>query len=149
MMVGGTPFVERVVRRFLSRVTPDKVTYTGVFLDAPSHTKLVRWWNSAVGIPLHSTPEADHMTIKFEPTEKEVTTLPLGEKTSLKVVGWASDDKGQAVLVVPHGVVSANAYPHVTMSCAPGTQPVYSNELLSRGFTRVNGPTLTGTIEAR
>ena len=125
------------------------VTYTAVFLYPGDHTKLVDWWQTVVGIPLLSKPDAHHMTIKFDPSEDEVHALPMAEVADFKVVGWAADERGQAVLVVPTGVSSANRHPHITMSCAPGTLPMYSNELLARGHTPADGPTLSGIIEVR
>ena len=138
-------FAESVVRRFVAA----QVTYTGVFLDAASYAKLINWWEEHVKEPLHAKTFAHHMTIKFKPTEEEINALPLGEKATLQVIGWGSDEKGQAVMVAPHGVESANKIPHITIACAPGTSPAYSNDLLAHGMTRVSGPTLTGTIEAR
>ena len=136
---------ENVVRRFLA----GKPTYTGVFLDHASHERLVSWWDEHVKVPLHAKTFAHHMTIKFRPTAEEIEALPLGEQATLHVVGWAADDKGQAVLVAPQGIESVKQHPHITMACAPGTSPVYSNDLLAHGVTHVSGPTLTGTIEAR
>jgi hypothetical protein len=89
------------------------------------------------------------MTMKFRPSTEELEKTPIGQKAKLKVIGWASDEKGQAVLVAPEGVASANAHPHVTISTAPGTNPVYSNDLLAKGSNRVSGPTLTGVVDAR
>lgn len=140
--------VENIVRRFLARDAPP-ITYTGIFLDRASHDKLIHWWTKQVKIPLHEDVYAHHMTIKFKPSPDEVATLPLGKKTTVKVIGWAADERGQAVLVSPQGVESANANPHITMACAPGTEPVYSNSLLAHGANHGGGPTLTGTIEAR
>jgi hypothetical protein len=139
---------EDVVRRFLAEQAPT-VTYTGIFLDDASHRKLIAWWNKINAIPLHADVYAHHMTIKFQPTAEQVQALPLGRKTTVKVVGWAADERGQAVLVAPQGVQSANANPHITMACQAGTEPVYSNALLAHGVHRGGGPTLTGVVEAR
>jgi hypothetical protein len=136
---------ENVVRRFLAK----QVTYVGVLLNRASQQKLIHWWNKYVKIPLHPEIFAHHMTIKFMPTPEEVQAFPIGERRNLKVIGWAADDKGQAVLVVPQGIESDYTRPHITMACAPGTGAVYSNELLAQGVHRVNGPMLTGTIDTR
>jgi hypothetical protein len=73
----------------------------------------------------------------------------MGKKVRLKVIGWASDDKGQAVLVQPEDVSSANDHPHVTVATAPEVPPSYSKELLAHSSNRTNGPTLTGFVDAR
>ncbi len=57
----------------------------------------------------------------------------LGEVLELRVVGIAMDDKGQAVYIPE--APSAKKFPHVTVSCAEGVPPVYSNELLERAMT--------------
>lgn len=147
------PLALNVARKFAEAAAEEpavkSVTYTGVFLDESSHKALVEWWKHHTNTPLHSKLWAHHMTIKFKPTAEEVEATPVGKKVHLKVIGWAADEKGQAVLVEPQGVASANKHPHITISTAPGTGPVYSNELLAKGSNRVSGPTLSGVVEAR
>jgi len=63
----------------------------------------------------------------------------------LHVTGWAADEKGQAVRVKA-AAKSANTVPHVTVAVAPGTKPVYSNELLQKQVIAVHGPDLIGTV---
>lgn len=64
-----------------------------------------------------------------------------------KVLGWAADEHCQTVLVeCSHK--SKNEHPHVTLS-TDGTPAVYSNELLAKGVTLVDGPTLVGTVDIR
>jgi len=121
---------------------PVKAMYTGVFLDDPN--QLINWWKQNVG-PLHPKVKAHHMTIKFKPSEDEVKALSIGSPTSLKVVGYAQDDKGQAVLVKPQGVRSTNRHPHITVA-VDGVSPAYSNDLLKKGITKVSGPTLKGRV---
>jgi hypothetical protein len=85
------------------------------------------------------------MTVQFGPSEEDVAATPIGEPGTLRVVGIAADEKGQAVLVEP-SYPSTNPMPHVTVAVAEGVKPVYSNELLKRGYEEVDGPLLTGTI---
>lgn len=101
-----------------------KTIYLGVFLTPESRTRLLDLIK-----PVHEEIHADHLTIKFKPTELEVGNTPLGKRVTLKVEHIAQDEKGQAVLV--SGIISANAHPHITISVAKGTKPVYSNELLA------------------
>jgi hypothetical protein len=141
-----TTLAENVVRQFLAA----NPTYTGVFLDESSHKALLDWWGEHTDTPtLHGKVWAHHMTIKFKPTAEELEATPIGQKVKLRVIGWAADEKGQAVLVAPEGISSSNEHPHITISTAPGTSPVYSNSLLGKGSNRVSGPTLTGTVDAR
>ena len=70
--------------------------------------------------------------------------MPLGESAKLKVIGYSSDEKGQAVVV--SGVDSSNKIPHITISTADGVSPVYSNELLLGDVTEVDGIELEAQI---
>lgn len=147
------PLAPNVARKFAEAAAEEKPaklpTYTGVFLDETSHHALVEWWKKHTNVPLLGKVHAHHMTIKFKPTAEEIEQTPSGKKVHLKVIGWAADEKGQAVLVEPEGLASANKHPHVTISTAPGVNPAYSNDLLAKGSNRVSGPTLTGVVEAR
>ena len=145
-----------------------KALYLGAFLTPIGKETLKRWWLRVVKKPLHQNEYMHHMTIKFKPTPEEVLALPVGNTVTLRIVGYAADDKGQAVLV--SGVESSNSLPHITVSTAnmpvpveeeeqmldePKTKkvsPVYSNELLSRGITEVattEGQPETEVLEAR
>lgn len=143
------PLTLTVLRRFLAEVEEKIPEYTGVFLDASSKKRLLDWWVKHTDAKPLGTIHADHMTIKYKPTAEEFKKTPLGQKIMMKVIGWASDEKGQAVLVQPKGVASANQHPHVTVATAPGVEAVYSNVLLAKGSNRVSGPTLTGVVDAR
>lgn len=147
------PLALNVARKFAEAAAEEKPaklpTYTGVFLDEGSHHALIEWWKKHTDAPLLGKVWGHHMTIKFKPTAEDLEKTPIGHKVKLKVIGWAADEKGQAVLVEPEGVASANKHPHVTISTAPGTGPVYSNDLLAKGSNRVSGPTLTGVVDAR
>lgn len=127
------------------QIEPKKGGYAAVVLDDSSRQQLLSWWEKHVGTPLHSKVLAHHMTLKFNPSADDLSILPLGEQVVLHVTGWAADDKSQVVRVKA-AAKSANAVPHVTVAVAPGTKPVYSNELLQKQVTSVHGPDLTGTI---
>ncbi len=87
------------------------------------------------GMAVYETVHCHHLTLAFRPTQEEwdgAYAAIEGDTLELQVVGIASDDKGQAVLVeLPEGIACKNAYPHVTISCAEGIKPKYSNELLA------------------
>lgn len=127
---------------------PDDKPYAAVFLDEDSQLKLIEWWEVALGIPLLPMSYAHHMTVKYDPSEEDILEIEVGQQTSLRVVGYAYDACGQAVLVQPQ-VFCHNKYPHVTVATAPGIGPVYSNELLATGFRKVAGPRLTGVVDIR
>jgi len=121
------------------------VVYSAIFLDDQSHRELLTWWEKATGTPLLGKVFGHHMTIKFKPTPEEVEKLPMGEKVKLKVIGWAADEKAQAVLVDPE-VPSTKAKAHITVSTDPGVSPAYSDTLLKTPITHVTGPTLEGVV---
>jgi hypothetical protein len=109
---------------------------------------LILWWNSVVGIPLLGDLKAHHMTLKFDPSQEDLKDFPLGEPGVVKVVGYAADEKGQAVLVRSN-TPSRNQHPHVTIAVAPGVSAAYSNDLLARGYNPVSGPRLSGRVDVR
>jgi hypothetical protein len=107
-----------------------KPIYVGVFLDPASRKLLL----DRVP-PKHPTVYADHLTLAFgkNMADKE---YPVGQKMELKVWGLAEDSKGQAVLCTfldPLKLLDPKQAPHITISCADGVPPKYSNELVSRG----------------
>lgn len=81
--------------------------------------------------PMHGKTFAHHITVAFKPSMEQAQSLAAscGEPIDFTVVAEVSDEKGQAALV--SGIDSNNDMPHVTISCADGTKPVYSNELLT------------------
>jgi hypothetical protein len=101
------PLAPVVARNFVAA----NVTYTGVFLDEASHHALLDWWKNHTDAPVLPKIWAHHMTMKFKPTAEELEATPFGEKVKLRVIGWAADEKGQAVLVEPVGVSSAPRRP--------------------------------------
>ena len=111
------------------------VIYWAVLLDGSSRAKLL----SRIP-PVHSNVFAEHMTIVFGPTKEQNTDLEkiIGKQVTLKVLGEALDDKGQAIVVLPIENIPVPATPHITISCAPGTKPIYSKTLLSGGYTNIN-----------
>jgi hypothetical protein len=116
-----------------------KPIYIGLFLDEASNSKLF-----SAFAPKHETKYGHHTTIKFKPTPEDIEKANLGQKVTINVIGYAEDEKGQAVVV--SGIDSGNKNPHITISTASGTSPVYSNELLETGYEDISGPSLTGTI---
>lgn len=106
-----------------------KPLYLGVFLTPESRTLLLD-----IIKPLHEERHADHVTIKFKPTDLEIENYSIGRKVKLELGAVVHDEKAQAVLVM--GVISANKLPHITISVSreKGGTPNYSNELLENAL---------------
>jgi hypothetical protein len=121
--------------------------YLGVFLEPKSSDDLAEWFARSV-MPLHATRYCHHMTAMFKPTPDMVRAFPLRVNCTLRIVGWAADEKGQAVVVRPSCAIdfaTGQKHPHVTVACAEGVQPFYSNELIERSHVSVIGaPVLSG-----
>lgn len=121
-----------------------KTIYWAVKLDEASSGKLLDKFPAQ-----HENVYAEHMTIVFNPSSSVDAALMsrCGEEVSLDVVGHLADTKGQAVAVQSPNVARiGGGVPHVTISCSPGTKPVYSNELLKNSWDAVETITLTGRV---
>ena len=99
----------------------ENVECTALFIDNP--TALLKMFQ-----PKHKNVFVHHSTNWYKPLN--LNDLEVGNKSILKIIGRASDQKGDALLV--ENTKSKNMYPHITISCADGIPPVYSNELLER-----------------
>jgi hypothetical protein len=129
-------------------VTPNELRqsrYIGFVLDGSSRSKLLGWWEKEVGIPLFQNVVAHHATILFGPSPWQMGDPSVGDKSSVRVIGWAADDRVQ-VAVISGLKSSRSETQHVTVALAKGTASVYSNTLLKGGFTKKPGPTLSGEI---
>lgn len=104
-----------------------KRLYVAVFLDEESKAKLLK-----AAPPKHVNVYGEHLTLAFGRHMKEI--YPIGEVMHLKVRSVREDDRGQAVVIERsnelHDWLWAEQTPHITISCAVGIKPVYSNELL-------------------
>ncbi len=96
-----------------------KILYTGLFVDDTQ---------SLLGVfpPKYEVKYAHHSTIEFKPLTLE--KIELGKKNKIKILGRVFDDKCDVLLV--ENPKSKNKFPHITLSCASGVSPVYSNKLL-------------------
>ena len=86
--------------------------------------------------PVHASVFAEHMTLAFRPSDlvEKALMARLGERVKLLVTGYAKDGKGQAAVVTSPNVKKADSgSEHITISCASGTNPVYSKTLVSSG----------------
>lgn len=121
-----------------------KVVFLAAYLTPDARDALKEWYASKVG-ELLPKEYAHHMTIKFKPGVDDLQLHPEGTKVELRVVGYASNDWVQAVVV--EGYPSANACPHITVA-TNNSPPKMANELLVDGYTRAEGPTLGAYVLA-
>ncbi len=117
--------------------------FTCLVIDAPSRALLL-----ALVKPRHEVVFADHITLEHDPAD----VLPLEREFIGRaiVVEVMSDEQGQAVTVQldrnTEALMKPGTRPHITLSCAPGIFPAYSNRLEGPkplGFELV----LSGTVK--
>jgi hypothetical protein len=119
------------------------VICNGVFLDSP--VDLINWWRKEVGqLPDGADIKCHHMTSYYKP-KGDQKDLPYGRSVFMKVVGFAHSAEIAAV-VVECDIPSKNRFKHVTV-WTNGVSPAASNKLLADGFTHVDGPVLSGTVD--
>lgn len=133
-------------KQLLSAMATMTAVYTAVFLTEESQWKLV----STFG-PTHPKVWAHHITLCFEPSVETIASSGIGKKVTVKVIGYATNEKAQAVVVnLPRGITCQNRYPHITISTEENLSPKVSNIMLeTQSFTNVHDPksiTLEGII---
>jgi len=122
----GRPLQFMTAQEVVNHLLEDK---TGMFVSAvltpESRSRLL-----AMVPPYHPNVYAHHVTLAHNPEPEVLERYRSleGQRIRVPVTAVCTDDKGQAVLV---GADSENEYPHITISCAEGVAPVYSNELLA------------------
>ncbi len=146
---GGSParvarlWTKRQIRAAYAR-PDDGVVYIGVFIASMDKLKLIRNHGQA-----HSELHAHHMTVWHfadGSAPPDFSKLPWGRDVALKVVGYAEDDKAQAVVVQPPPVLRPSGRtPHLTLSAASGVPPAYSNDLI-RKAKKARGPAIKGKL---
>ena len=124
---------------------PKGAVYAAVFLDEPSRRRLVAAFPAA-----HPQVFAEHVTLAFG-KDLRPDGYPVGEPRRLIVTGYAVDARGQAVVVAAESIADlmvTGRIPHVTISTAAGTKPVYSNTLVAGPLQPVTRRIeLTGTVD--
>jgi len=123
---------------------PNKPVYTAIFLDEGSKEALLKAFP-----PLHPKVFGHHVTLVFKPNPAMVQAFDpyLEKEVEFEVVGEASDALGQAVKVAlpaPYPDLNPEQLHHVTISCV--SSPVYSNELLKRGYGKAPQIKLRGVV---
>jgi hypothetical protein len=90
---------------------------------------------------VHEKKIGSHATTQFvmDETKRHHTQVNLGNKARFAAVAEVSDSKGQALLIKQISGDNADfittQYPHITLSCAEGVSPIYSNELFKKAFS--------------
>jgi hypothetical protein len=85
-----------------------------------------------------------HITLRYigdvmDPTWFMDFAPRIGAEAALTVTEIVWDDKAVAARVtLPDGVECANPVPHITLALARGTQPVYSNTLMTAAGAAIN-----------
>lgn len=133
--------LEQVKQTTKANIMSKHIAYSGVFLTPESKAALLESFPAK-----HPKVLAEHMTIQRKPSDKELADLPMGKEVKMRVIGYADDSSGQAVVVEPE-IRSEKPIPHITISVAEGIHPEYSNDLLAKGFQAVDGPVLTGIVD--
>lgn len=95
------------------------IYYSALYINSPE--ELLKLFP-----PKHKNVYGHHSTIAFKP--KSSDGLEVGRKVSIKILGRATDEKGDALLV--ENTKSTNKFPHITLSSAEEVPPEYSNVLL-------------------
>lgn len=126
---------------------PVKTLFASIVLTPDSQKLLIDKLS-----PIHSGKVyAHHVTLCFikGPTPEQIAqfTELEGQEATVVVTGWASDSKAQAALV-EITLPCLNTYPHITISTAVGTSPVYSNALFDNApLHKIHPFVLHGVVE--
>ena len=100
--------------------------YTAIFLSVEAQWSLLSTFP-----PTHPHIYADHITLHYEPSTKELLEAGVGRQVTVRVTGKADNGKVQAVVVeLPRGVACGNMFPHITISANEGVPPKDSNTML-------------------
>jgi hypothetical protein len=102
------------------------ILYWAVLLDKTNRKKLLGY------IPaVHLNVYAEHITLSFQPNELQNKKwgFLLGKKIKLIARDYYEDERGQAITI--EGIHRDDqGTPHITISCAEGVKPFYSNKLI-------------------
>lgn len=101
---------------------------------------------------IHEVRYAHHVTLKYG----GISTLPqfIGRRIEMTISEYFCDDKADCVKVsikdpeIAQYAASSGQVTHVTLTCAKGVRPVYSNTLIKNGAGKPTVGKLTGTVRA-
>lgn len=113
--------------------------YTGIFFDEDTRRRIIQ----SYGI-VHPNIYVDHVTLCYKPSKEEIASTETwnGRTISVQPVSYVADSKGQALVVnlwQPWDrCPNRSAKSHITISCADGISPSYSNELIQHQYGAYN-----------
>jgi len=119
------------------KLTSNLYLYTGIFINDFERRKLLE-----LCPPIHPTVYADHVTLYFKPSQDDIRKFENwvddhGNEVNIFLMHMIHDSKGQAVKVFTFSAtedgfpVNVKQQLHITISCADGVSPAYSNKLLT------------------
>ncbi len=107
--------------------------YVGFFLPPKEREKLLK-----VVTPKHVHVFADHLTLAFGRHMEKPEHYFVKHMAPLNIIGEVSDDRGQCVIASRAHIdrwLAPNQQPHITISCAKGIKPFYSNDLILQSLS--------------
>ena len=138
----------------MAKTKKRKAVFTELVINDAGAAAIQNAMREVTGGDLLPNVNSHHLTLAFKPAPEAVVALPIGETVKLTVVGFAADNRAQAVLcVVPEGLTCTNEHPHITVATGTDKEtgkaisPKTSNDVLAEvGVTTFAQPL---TIEAR
>lgn len=109
-------------------VKTHKPVYVGIFFNEENHKRLLEKFPA-----IHKTVFGHHLTLGYGRHMDEL--YPLGREITVEVTQELEDDRGQCVIVRPDFIkkwLAKNQDPHITISCADGVKPAYSNDMVAQ-----------------
>ena len=116
--------------------------YWAALLDHENSNLLIKEFK-----PKHKKVFGEHVTLSFNPNEEQDAKWQsrIGDIIDITVIREAADAKGHAVMV--SGIErDCGGISHITISCASGVRPYYSNSLLAKQSLSVKELNLKATI---
>lgn len=103
---------------------PAKNHYAGIFLSEQSKKELLKTIK-----PKHKNINADHITLIYEPSEREIRGLPIGEIIEISVIGLYEDEFIQTAECICVNTDKFMDKYHITISTAPNVKANESNKI--------------------
>lgn len=119
--------IEKIAKNVASEPT---VVYSAIIIDVSDRKRITE---NAV----HPNLYGEHATLHYFGSDGGTETPYAGERVTLRLMSHFSDDRGEAWLAECGNrhvleIKEPSQVMHVTVSCADGTRPVYSNELFGK-----------------
>ncbi len=120
--------MDKKIDRIAGKVAGATVVYSAILIQKSDMAKLIEK-------TVHPNKYGEHVTLHYFGDKGGTDTRYAGEKVRVRLLNHYSDDKGEAWTVGcdnshVNEIKDASQTLHVTVSCAEGTRPVYSNTLI-------------------